>query len=216
MFIENIFTNFQFYISWILIILFSVCFHEFCHAYVAYLNGDDTAKNKGFFTINPLLQMGPQSLILLFFIGICWGACPTRQDNFRHEFSASFVAAAGPLGNLLLSIIFAIITAIMYFFLNDNTFFNNLYKFMFMGSVANFALCIFNLIPVPPLDGHTIVKDVYPRAMLTYNKMGPIGFIAVLFLFSIPGVSEGLYKISSIFSTHLANLAIKSIKMIIG
>ena len=65
MFYKYIFTDPQYFIYWATIILFSVCFHEFCHAYMAYLQGDDTGKREGFFTINPMIQMGAVSLIML-------------------------------------------------------------------------------------------------------------------------------------------------------
>ena len=76
MFIQYISTDPVFYFGWIVLAAFSICCHEYAHAYVALRVGDDTAARDGHLTLNPLVQMGFQSMLMLVFFGIAWGAVP--------------------------------------------------------------------------------------------------------------------------------------------
>ena len=103
MFLTYLFNNPQFYIYWIVIIIFSICVHEFSHALVAYWQGDDTAKKQGYFTINPMVQMGKISLLCVLIFGLCWGACPVDPNKMKHKYSDALVSFAGPFSNFVLS-----------------------------------------------------------------------------------------------------------------
>ncbi len=95
-----------YYFSWVFSVMFSICVHEYAHAAMALHHGDDTASQRGHLTLNPLVQMGIRSLILLFVIGIAWGSVPVNLAKLRTRRSAAAVAFAGPLANLFLCVIF--------------------------------------------------------------------------------------------------------------
>ena len=196
MFLLNAFSDFKQFIFWITIILVSVCFHEFCHAYAAHLNGDDTAKNRGFFTINPIIQMGPQSLILLFFFGMCWGACPVNPNNFKNKYSDAYVSFAGPLGNLVLAVIFALFTCILYSIDRNTIFLINLYDFVFIASIANSALFLLNLFPIPPLDGYSILTNVFPKFRILPRGYEMLGIVLLIAICYIPDFWSFLYSLA--------------------
>ena len=100
LFINNLFRDPQFFFTWLVFIVFSICCHEFMHAYVALKQGDSTAADMGHLTLNPLKQMGLFSLIMLAVAGIAWGAVPVRPYLMRHRHSDALVAFAGPATNL--------------------------------------------------------------------------------------------------------------------
>ena len=93
---------------WVVIVMFSICLHELAHAWVALKHGDDTAAQAGHLSLNPAIQMGPYSLILLAVLGLAWGAVPVDEGRMRSRASGAWVAVAGPLTNLALMVVFAI------------------------------------------------------------------------------------------------------------
>ena len=101
LFITKLFEQPAFYISTVASFAGSICVHEYCHAFVAHHLGDDTAKEGGFMTLNPLKVMGWMSIATLLIFGFSWGAVPVkREDPSRLRRSA--ISLAGPLSNLAL------------------------------------------------------------------------------------------------------------------
>ena len=201
MFLLLAFSDFQYFINALLIVLFSVCFHEFCHAYVAYLNGDNTAKNQGYFTINPLIQMGTNSIITFLLIGICWGSCPVNRLNFKHNYSDSLVSAAGPFGNLLLVFIFLILNLTLNISGIHNNFLNNLSDFFYLATLYNIGLFIFNLLPIPPLDGFNILSNAIPILKNEEKKVSLLGTILlIIIVFLTPTMKIFWDKIELIYN----------------
>ena len=94
MFIEYFTTNPGFAITWIGIVMFSICLHEYAHAATALKLGDDTAANEGHLTLNPMIQMGLMSIIFLFIIGIAWGSVPVDERRLRGKYGPAIVAVA--------------------------------------------------------------------------------------------------------------------------
>ena len=148
MFIQHLFRDPLAFFSMAAIVCFSVCCHEFMHAYTALRCGDDTAARCGHLTLNPVRQMGVISLIMLAFIGICWGQVPVDHSRLRNRACGALVALAGPLTNLLLALIFAILTYVTLRFHQTRV-----TQFLAYGSVINFVLTMLNLMPIPGLDG---------------------------------------------------------------
>ena len=101
----------DFFFPWMLLVIFSICLHEFMHAYTALKLGDDTAARTGHLTLNPFKQMGIFSLIMLAMIGICWGAVPVNRNNFQKKYASALVSAVGPFTNFALFVFFSLITA---------------------------------------------------------------------------------------------------------
>ena len=148
-------------------LLIAITFHEFAHAYAADKLGDDTPRNQGRLNLNPLSHLDPVGCIMLLFARIGWGK-PVEIDprNFNRNISMSkgeaIVSVAGPLMNFILAIIFAFIYFLV---LRINPLF---YLTKTGGIVAsiltstfmiNIGLGLFNLIPLPPLDGSKILKN---------------------------------------------------------
>lgn len=151
-------------------VLIAITFHEFAHAFVADKLGDDTPRRQGRLSLNPFAHLDPIGSIMLIFAGFGWGK-PVEIDsrnfnrNIKMPVAEAMVAAAGPIMNFILAIIFAVIYAIIWKF--APTFMVNQIGFIIMLMiqsciVINLGLGIFNLIPLPPLDGSKIVMGFLP------------------------------------------------------
>ena len=98
-----------------IIVVFSICVHEFMHAFAALKAGDDTAAERGHLTLNPFKQMGLFSLLLFCLFGLAWGRVPVDPAKMRGRFAPALVAFAGPFANMMLSLFFVILTYISAF-----------------------------------------------------------------------------------------------------
>jgi Zn-dependent protease len=145
-------------------LIFSLTFHEFGHGFVAFLNGDNTAKNAGRLTLNPIPHIDPVGLLMVLLIGIGYARpVPTDPRNYRNRWGTLLVAAAGPAMNLLL----AVITINLYIFglKSGWELFSGQAAYFFFTYLAsiNMLLMLFNLIPIGPLDGHYILPYALPK-----------------------------------------------------
>jgi Zn-dependent protease len=147
------------------ILLFTLTIHEVSHGYVAYLLGDDTAKRAGRLTLNPIKHLDIVGLLMLFIIKIGWAKpVPINPYNFKDfKRDTALTAAAGPVANFILAIIFSIFFRIVLhysgniFVANHSVMFKFLKKIFYLTIFYNTALGLFNLIPFPPLDGSKIL-----------------------------------------------------------
>ena len=196
LFIQYLFKDPQFFFTWLVFVVFSICCHEFMHAYVALKQGDSTAADAGHLTLNPLRQMGTFSLIMLAVAGIAWGAVPVRPYLMRHRHSDALVAFAGPATNFGLFFIFGILCFLVTKF-TGNEFASNM---LWLGSLLNIVLFLLNLLPIPGLDGWSILRSFVPRiGELSSELMNGIFFILfflVFFAFDI------LWQVGAVM-THL-------------
>ena len=146
------------------ILLIALTVHEFSHGYVAYMLGDDTAKRAGRLTLNPISHIDPIGLLMLFIARIGWAKpVPINPYNFQnYKKDTALTAAAGPVANftlaILLSVVFNLIKKfdpeIMYYASN----FTQILLWMLVYAILiNLALGLFNLIPIPPMDGSKIL-----------------------------------------------------------
>jgi Zn-dependent protease len=200
MFFNYLFTDSQFFFWWITIAVFSVCVHELFHALAAYCEGDDTAKKLGYFTLNPMVHMGPQSLIILMFTGMCWGLCPVNPSKFRHKYGDALVSFAGPFANLLLMVAFTCLGfASTYLYTSETQTVNvNFQNFCAMAAKANAAFFLLNMIPLPPFDGHSIAANFVPGLRDFYARMGNAGLAFIFLLFWLPvGIGEKFWQLAS-------------------
>lgn len=166
-------------------VIFSICLHELGHGWAAIRQGDDTPIHTGHMTWNPMVHMGPWSLICFALIGFTWGAMPVNPSRFRSRYGEAIVAFAGPLMNLGLIVAAAFILVVWQRFgptMVAEHVFDNVETFLWMGASLNGVLFLFNLIPVPPLDGSRILADFWP----SYNNLWATeaarvtGFIAIM------------------------------------
>jgi Zn-dependent protease len=186
MFIEYLTSDPSFFFGMALTIVFSICFHELAHGVAAVWLGDDTPIKEGRMTLNPLVHMGIFSLIMLLLAGVAWGQMPVREDRLRGRYGVALVAAAGPAMNAIIA--FASLGALGLWMRFDSRLPEelprmvfNLRYLMILAGYANIMLAIFNLIPVPPLDGSSIVRSLTPSmrdAMLAMRR-APIAFLLV-------------------------------------
>ena len=160
MFIELLFSSPRFFAAIALVVIFSICAHEYMHAFAALKNGDPTAADAGHLTFNPLKQMGVFSLIMLAILGIAWGQVPVNPARMRRRFDPVLVAAAGPLTNLLLAIFFTFVT---YLCVKTGAGDNFSAAVLFYAARLNLVLMIFNLLPLPGLDGFAILAAIRPQ-----------------------------------------------------
>ena len=145
------------------ILIFSLCFHEFSHGYVAYRLGDHTAARSGRLTLNPLAHLDPIGSLMILFVGFGWAKpVPVNPINFSNpRVDMMKVAFAGPASNLIL----AFIAGLMIRFANYSDLMNNgiLYQTLYVFSFINIALAVFNMLPVAPLDGSQIFGNMISK-----------------------------------------------------
>jgi Zn-dependent protease len=161
-----------FYFSWVLTLVVSIVLHEMAHGYTAVWQGDRSPLESGrLSTPDPMLHMGPISLILCFTVGMAFGAMPVQSMNFKGRHSEAIVSAAGPAMNLLLALLAA--TAVGLWIAWGGLLFGgslgdpreagwaaNLQHFLWIFAQVNLCLAVFNLLPIPPLDGSSILANL--------------------------------------------------------
>ena len=161
-----------------LVVIFSICVHELAHAWTALRCGDETAAEQGHLTLNPLVQMGWSSLLVLVLFGIAWGAVPVDVSRLRSHRQAAWVAAAGPLANLFLSVLFSAL--LVGSSLLPGGHLELALDFFKFAAMANGVLFLFNLLPVPMFDGWAILSVLVPS--LQRLNQGSIQSVSWLFL----------------------------------
>ncbi|MES2994552.1 MAG: site-2 protease family protein [Patescibacteria group bacterium] len=181
----------------IIVLILSIIIHEVAHGYAAYTLGDPTAKLEGRLTLNPVSHVDPVGSVLLPAILVMTGAgilfgwakpVPYNPYNLKNQrWGEAIVAVAGVATNLLLAIIFALIAR--YAYANGFGEFGDLAALV---TLTNLSLGIFNLIPIPPLDGFTVLRGILPyklgmqmREFEDRMRAGSIfTLIAILFIFT--------------------------------
>ena len=168
MFIDRLFQDPGSGLIQLAVVIFSICVHELAHTWTALKCGDDTATRAGHLTLNPMKQMGPVSLIMLLMVGIAWGAVPVNPYALTRK-QRALVAASGPLANLGLSVVFAGLTAlVMSWDIVPQAWF---FAFL-LATALNATLCIFNLLPIPGLDGWTVLASCFQGLEIWLARFG--------------------------------------------
>lgn len=187
LFINYLWEDPNFFFMQILIVVFAICCHEYMHARVALWQGDPTAANKGHLTLNPLRQMGPISLVMLAIIGIAWGQVPVNPNRMRHKYSDALVSFAGPATNLVLAVVFCFAAALVIIISGGKDpasasmeISNNAINLFYLGSILNFVLFIFNMLPAPGFDGWHIMSSFFPK--LKTNDSQATYFVSLVIL----------------------------------
>jgi Zn-dependent protease len=168
-------------------VLLGLTVHECCHALCAWKLGDNTAREQGRITLNPFKHIDLIGLLFIVFAGFGWAKpvqfAPENLRNLRRD--KALIAAAGPLSNLVLGLILIFIVKAMIPFLDGfNSFTINLLNVLYYAASINFGLFIFNLLPIPPLDGSHIVFSGLNIDIETEEKIRKIG-LPILFLILI-------------------------------
>ncbi len=173
-------------------LLLALTVHEFAHGYIAYRLGDPTAKNAGRLTLNPLKHLDPIGTIAFFFIKFGWAKpVPVNPAYFKNpKKDMLWVALAGPATNLGLAIISAIMTKFIWTLASmlpysaaAEAILVPLNAMLIASVWINLVLCIFNFLPIPPLDGSRILTGLLPDDLArSYQRVERYGFIIILVL----------------------------------
>jgi len=161
-------------------IVLGLTFHEYAHGLVAYRLGDNTAHDHGRLTLNPVAHVDPVGLILLFLAGFGWAKpVPVNPYNLKGDIQKGMllVSLAGPATNLLLAIAAAVIWGALAGL--RLPYFNDIMMYMIQ---INVVLAIFNLIPVPPLDGSKILAGLLPGRQNWLYQLESYGVIILILL----------------------------------
>ena len=179
-------------------ILLALTFHEYAHAYVANRLGDDTAKQSGRLSLNPLRHLDPLGTIMIFVVHFGWAkpvpVNPYRLKNPKKDML--WISAAGPFANMVLAFASGILLRLLIATggTPDRTSIMGLLIYVvFMSLQINLALAIFNILPIAPLDGSKILAGLLPAG---YEKMfyfmdryGPFILLGLIIFGSATGVS---------------------------
>jgi len=194
MLIQILFENPVLFFIIAMAIIFALSIHEFFHAWMAYYLGDNTAKDQGRLTINPLVHLDPFGTILLFIVGIGWGKpVPFNPYNLRDQkWGPALVALAGPASNFGMAITFGLILRFVEI--------SNPYSAFFLSFFIwiNLILGVFNLMPVPPLDGSHIFFTLFPsleniKASIQGSFLFLIAVIFFMIYIGIPLIIRPLF-----------------------
>lgn len=174
-------------------VLLSLTFHEVSHGWVAHKLGDDTALSFGRLTLNPLKHLDPIGTVCMVLFGFGWAKpVPVNTRNLRKpKRDMALVAAAGPASNLLLGFIGAILVEVYMVILSHMTIgigayriVTIIYQLLYTFHYLNLSLAVFNLIPLPPLDGSRIAYIFLPSkwyfAVMKYEQYIKLAFLLLL------------------------------------
>lgn len=198
---------------WIFRILFIVpaviigsTIHEYAHALLAWKQGDPTARAEGRLTLNPLAHIDPFGLLAMILAGFGWSKpVPVNEYYFdRKVLGTAIVSIAGPLSNFLVALVAA-------FFIRLLPDAGILTDFLIMFLFVNLSLAIFNLIPVPPLDGYRIARLIMPNSLRYYWEKLETYFPIILILLISP-----FSPIGNLVLTFISDLLTKIASILIG
>jgi Zn-dependent protease len=176
--------------SWVAWVVVSITLHELGHGFAALRCGDDTPRALGHITLNPFVHIPRNAWIMFALFGFTWGLMPVNPGNFRGRYDDAKVSAAGPAVNFALFVVCAVGAALWKSKAVGNVqdhIFDNVFTFLWVGTFINLMGVLFNLIPVPPLDGWHIVSDFSPgfRRIWTGQNGTVISLIAFGLLFFV-------------------------------
>jgi Zn-dependent protease len=176
--------------------ILAFAYHEFAHAIVADWLDDPTPRSFGRISLNPLVHLNAFGLIMLFVAGFGWATTPVNPNRMRGNprTSMAIVAIAGPVANLIMALLYAIPIRLGLITPSDPSgFLPTAFQVAAMGIRINLVLLAFNLLPIPPLDGFTILLGLLPAEMAyklgPLRQYGPMLLMMVLFLPIIAGVN---------------------------
>jgi Zn-dependent protease len=179
--INTLFVNPVAFLRYIVIIIISIVIHELAHGLAALSQGDDTPRVSGHMTLNPIVHMGWLSIIFLMMTGMAWGAMPVNPSRFKSPtWGDAMVSLAGPFSNLLLCTIGVLAMKLT----GDAAFVSQ--NFFRMFAWINAILFVFNLLPIPPLDGFQAIAAFVPS--LQPWRVDPTAMLVGFFLMSAVGV----------------------------
>ena len=205
-------------------VIIAMTFHEFAHAWVADRLGDDTPRRQGRLTLNPFKHMEPIGMLMLLFAGFGWGRpVEINPNNFNRTITIrkgnALVALAGPVMNLILALIFSIIYALILAFGGVD------FMFSEVGDIIttiveyiifmNVGLGVFNLIPLPPLDGSKVLVAILPtNARNWFESHERILYLVFIIMWITPIASLIISPVIKLINTGLLKLIASIVGML--
>lgn len=166
--------------------LLCITFHELCHGFVAYKLGDNTAKNAGRLTLNPIKHIDILGLVMMVIFKFGWAKpVPVNMNNFKNpKRDMAITALAGPVSNVILAVLVMFIYGLVYQpLLNDGKTGQTVLEALTITAYLSCALAVFNIIPIPPLDGSKVLFSFLPqRGYNTLMRYERFGFLILLVL----------------------------------
>lgn len=187
-------------ILWMVPFIFSLSFHEFAHAWVAKMFGDNTAEMMGRVSMNPMAHVDPIGTIAFPIIGFLTGfpiigwakPVPVNERNLKNPLKQGmWVAIAGPASNLILALVFTVFLALFFdrsqiqamsFFGESGSIQNPVLMMLVFGVYLNVLLAFFNLLPMPPLDGGHVLRGLFPKLTPQLALIEKYGLLILLIL----------------------------------
>jgi Zn-dependent protease len=176
MFIRHLQEDPKYFFAVVITVVISICLHELAHGIVAIWRGDRTPIDTGHMTLSPFVHMGPFSLIALLMAGVSWGSMPVDPTRLRGKYAEAMVAAAGPFCNILLSLA-ALVALGLWKRFDSRTMqeltpvLANAQYLLAIFGLYNMLLAMFNLLPIPPLDGSRIAGNFSRKFDETVNAL---------------------------------------------
>ena len=201
--------------NWLIIpaALLAIIFHELSHGYVAFLMGDRTAKEHGRLSLNPFKHMGILGLICMVIFGFGWAKpVPINSYFFKNKkLGITLVSFAGPLSNVILATLAVLFGVLLSRIPETNETFEYVLVlisyFLVYFSILNVGLAVFNLLPIPPLDGSKVLFALLPgkayRFVLNYERYG---MLILLVLINLPFFSDILVWLRQLLYSGIENL----------
>lgn len=166
-------------------VLLCLTIHELCHGLAALSLGDPTAKSMDRLSLNPLRHIDWLGLLMMFTVGFGWAKpVPVDPRYFKDpKKGMALTALAGPASNFMLAFSLILISKGIYLYADYTPVWNGIYNFLHLTAILSIGLGLFNLLPIPPLDGSKIVAYFLPpRAAWAYMSAGRYGFIILVLL----------------------------------
>ncbi len=183
------------------VFLLALTIHEYAHGWLANRLGDPTARLQGRLTLNPLAHLDPIGTLAIVLIGFGW-ARPVPVDSrylARPRRDMMFIAAAGPISNLVMAMAVAFCYRIIPWAAGGPEWawlILPLRTMLRTGVWVNVILAVFNLLPIPPLDGSRVVSGLLPlRQALSYSRLEPYGFV-IIFLLFFTGIMDPVFGVA--------------------
>ena len=166
--------------------LLCITLHELSHGFVAYKLGDTTAKDAGRLTLNPLKHLDPMGLLMMVVFHVGWAKpVPVNMYRFQNpKRGMALTALAGPMCNVLITVGFLALYGALFLPLRQSAAGDYLLQMILLTARISLGLAIFNLLPVPPLDGSKILLSLLPdekyRVLLRYERYGSLLLFALV------------------------------------
>lgn len=187
-------------IGYFVVLLLSLTVHEWAHAMSAYKLGDDTAARMGRLTLNPFAHIDPIGTVLLPLLRVPFGwakPVPIDSSRFRRDVpmgtGIALSAAAGPLSNVMLALLCTLLTGLVQRFLPELWIEEEGVRFLLTyGFVINVLLALFNMLPLPPLDGSRVVDGLLPyRYRPQWERFTRIAPVILIGIIVLPFITDG-------------------------